>query len=94
MTNVPQVNLPGRDPSNDPGSATVRLPVDGVEKGGFNTPHLRDIRNTAPYMHNGRFPTLMDVVRFYNTNTITSGPLGLQLTGAEMAELVAYLETL
>lgn len=61
---------------------------------GFNTPTLRDIRNTAPYMHNGTEKTLADVVRFYNDNTITAGPLGLQLTADEMRELVAYLKTL
>lgn len=91
VTNVPEVDLPGRE-TTDPGSATVRMLVDGVEQGGFNTPQLRDVRNTAPYMHNGAFQTLEQVVDFYNTNPLTGGPL--RLTPEEKAELVAYLKTL
>ena len=71
-------------PADDPGSPAVLH--------GFNTPQLRDVRNTAPYMHNGVFATLRDVVDFYNLNTITGGPLGL--TDAEKDELVDYLRTL
>ena len=81
---MPQVNVPQLGDGDDPGSA--RIP------GGFNTPHLRDIRNTAPYMHNGAFDTLEKVVDFYNGNPITGGPL--RLTGPEKADLVAYLKTL
>lgn len=83
-TDVPQVQIPGHGPSDDPGSKTI--------PGGFNTPHLRDLRNTAPYMHNGAFDTLEKVVDFYNGNPLTGGPL--RLTDAEKAELVAYLKTL
>lgn len=91
VINVPEVDLPGKE-TTDPGSATVRATVDGVEQGGFNTPQLRDMRNTAPYMHNGAFQTLEEVVDFYNTNPLTGGPL--QLTPEEKADLVAYLEAL
>jgi len=58
----------------------------------INTPQLRDVKNTAPYMHNGKFKTLEEVVQFYNTNELTGGPL--RLTGAEIDELVAYLKSL
>lgn len=34
--------------------------------GKFRTPTLREITNTGPWMHNGHFPTLLDVVEFYN----------------------------
>jgi cytochrome c peroxidase len=70
--------------ANDPGSTAVPQ--------GFNTPHLRDIRNTAPYMHNGVFDTLEQVVDFYDQNPVTGGPL--RLTPGEKAALVAYLKTL
>lgn len=83
-TQVPQVDVPQLGPGNDPGSAAI--------PGGFNTPHLRDLRNTAPYMHNGAFDTLEKVVDFYNANPVTGGPL--RLTAAEKAALVAYLKTL
>ena len=83
-TDVPQVDLPQLGPGNDPGSSSI--------PGGFNTPQLHDVRNTAPYMHNGVFKTLEAVVDFYNANPITGGPL--RLTAAEKAALVAYLKTL
>lgn len=82
--NVPQNHLPDLPQSNDPGSANI--------PGGFNTPQLRDVRNTAPYMHNGKFDTLEEVVEFYNTNPLTGGPL--RLTPDEIDELVAYLKAL
>lgn len=34
--------------------------------GKFRTPTLREITNTGPWMHNGHFPTLLDVIEFYN----------------------------
>jgi cytochrome c peroxidase len=71
-------------PADDPGSKNIPQ--------GFNTPQLRDVRNTAPYMHNGVFATLREVVDFYNVNVITGGPLGL--TDGQKDELVAYLRTL
>lgn len=77
-TFVPQV--PG---GTDPGSPAV--------PGGFNTPTLRDLVNSAPYMHNGVFRTLREVVEFYN-NDSSIAPLGL--TPQEVADLVAYLQAL
>lgn len=56
-----------------------------------NTPQMRDIEATAPYMHNGAFKTLKDVVNFYNTQS-TLAPLNL--TPPEVDQLVAYLESL
>jgi cytochrome c peroxidase len=81
-TLVPKV-APGDD---DPGAAP-RGPLAGA----FNTPHLRDVRNTGPYMHNGSLKTLRDVVEFYDDD---SSVAPLRLTGAEVDDLVAYLETL
>ena len=57
----------------------------------INTPQMRDLRNTAPYMHNGAFATLEEVVRFYNTQS-TLAPLNLKPD--EISDLVAYLESL
>jgi len=34
--------------------------------GAFKTPTLGEIARSAPYMHDGRFKTLEDVVKFYN----------------------------
>jgi cytochrome c peroxidase len=57
----------------------------------INTPQLRDLKNTAPYMHNGKFATLEQVVRFYDTQS-TIRPLNLE--DDEVDALVAYLESL
>lgn len=77
-TNVPQ--LPG---GTDPGAP---LPA-----GAINTPTLRDVKNSGPYMHNGVFTTLDQVVRFYNAQSSVA-PLGL--TDAQIGDLVAYLDAL
>jgi cytochrome c peroxidase len=57
----------------------------------FNTPQMRDLANSAPYMHNGRFKTLREVVEFYNSQSSVSP---LDLTPSEVSDLVAYLESL
>jgi cytochrome c peroxidase len=77
-TGVPQT--PG---GTDPGALTL--------PGAFNTPALRDLRNSAPYMHNGVIADLRQVVEFYNSRS-TIAPL--QLTPQEINDLVAYLEAL
>jgi cytochrome c peroxidase len=57
----------------------------------INTPQLRDLKNTAPYMHNGAFKTLTEVVQFYNSGS-SLGPLSL--SAEEVRQLVAYLDSL
>jgi cytochrome c peroxidase len=57
----------------------------------INTPQLRDLAATAPYMHNGAFKTLTDVVQFYNRQS-TLAPLNM--TDSEVADMVAYLQSL
>jgi cytochrome c peroxidase len=70
----------------------------------FATPSLRNIARTAPYMHDGRFATLEEVVAHYSTGMHRSPTLdpnlakhpagGLQLTPADQRALVAFLRTL
>ncbi|MFZ9880301.1 MAG: cytochrome-c peroxidase [Phycisphaerales bacterium] len=70
--------------------------------GQFRTPPLRGVERTAPYMHDGRFATLDDVVRFYDTlegaspvghhGELVLEPLGLGEQGR--ADLVAFLRSL
>lgn len=73
--------------------------------GKFRTPTLRNIELTSPYMHDGRFATLEEVVEFYNTgvnNTSTLDPImtkpgkenGLGLSTQDISDLVAFLKTL
>jgi cytochrome c peroxidase len=67
--------------------------------GKFRTASLRELRHTAPYMHNGIFKTLLEVVEFYNSGggkQSNKSPLlePLGLTAGEKADLVAFLESL
>ena len=70
-----------------------------ADVGKFVTPSLRNVGMTAPYMHDGSFKTLRQVVQHYNDggepNPNADGlirPLGL--TDAEMDDLTAFLQTL
>lgn len=93
------------DPSIDTGLGGITgIPQD---IGLFKVPSLRNIGLTAPYMHDGRFETLEEVVDHYNSNVQTHpnlshqlriGPSGpprqLNLTDTEQEALVAFLHTL
>ncbi len=67
----------------------------------FKTPSLRHVAQTAPYMHDGRFKTLDEVLNFYSTLP-GEPPLGhreltlrpLKLNESEIAALTAFLESL
>ena len=74
-----------------------------TDKGKFKTPGLRNIGVTAPYMHNGMFKTLEEVVEYYNhpekfvkdainIDDDLKQPLGL--TEKEKKDLIAFLKTL
>ena len=78
----------------------------GPDRGKFKSPSLRNIEYTAPYMHDGRFATLEEVLQFYNEG-IQEGPLtdpllrlialerqSEPLTAAEQAALIAFMKTL
>jgi len=63
--------------------------------GRFLTPQLRELKYTAPYMHNGVFRTLDEVVAFYNAGGgADSETKPLDLTADEQKALVAFLLTL
>ena len=67
--------------------------------GSFKTPTLREISRSAPYMHDGRFKTLDDVVNFYNQGGVKNPHqdpliLPLELTKEEKQDLVQFLKTL
>jgi cytochrome c peroxidase len=69
------------------------------DKGAFKTPTLRNVALSAPYMHDGSFKTLRDVVDYYagggNSNPhLDKDMKSIPLSGAERADLVAFLESL
>jgi len=61
------LNFEDRGLAGNPNVPLVKQP--GV-KGAFKAPTLRNVALTAPYMHNGVFRTLKEVVHFYNTRDI------------------------
>jgi len=75
-----------------------------ADRNKFATPSLRNVALTGPYMHDGRFATLEEVVAHYNTGVVRSPtldpnlakhpPQGLQLSDADQRALVAFLKTL
>ena len=77
--------------------------LDAIE-GDFKAPTLRNIALTAPYMHDGRFTTLDEVIDFYSDSVQYSehiSPLmhhvmqgGVRLTDNEKTHLKAFLNTL
>lgn len=68
---------------------------DPMDKGKFATPSLRDLKYTAPYMHNGMFRTLDEVVDFYSKGGGAGAELKpLNLDDSEKRALVAFLESL
>jgi len=74
------------------------------DEGKFAVPSLRNIARTAPYMHDGRFRTLEEVVAHYSTGVERSATLdpnlakhpdgGVPLSAADQRALVAFLRTL
>lgn len=72
--------------------------------GKFKTPTLRNIALTGPYMHDGRYATLEEVIDFYSEGlheSETIDPLmkqahkgGVQLTAKEKSDLIAFLKCL
>ena len=85
---------------------TGRAAVTGrsTDQGKFKTPSLRNVALTAPYMHDGRFGTLEEVVAHYDhgvqrtpaldPNLAKHPEAGLALTDAEQRALIAFLRTL
>lgn len=91
----------------DPGVGGIT--EDPEDMGRFKSVTLRNIELTAPYMHDGRFETLEDVLSFYSTdiqshpflddrlttdNSIGGPPEILDITPAEKAAYIAFLKTL
>ncbi len=85
-------------------SANIGLDMDyedeGAGNGKFKIPSLRNIAETAPYMHDGRFETLEEVIEHYNSGVqdhpeldwLLGGDLGLD--EHDKSDLVAFLKTL
>jgi cytochrome c peroxidase len=70
--------------------------------GSFRTPSLRNVAQTAPYMHSGQFQTLGEVLAFYNTleqqvrrhHHAEAVLQPLDFTPEQLADLEAFLQSL
>lgn len=81
-----------------------------TDNGKFKVPSLRNLAYTAPYMHDGRFQTLEEVLEFYNSDVNSNSPnlapgmsgfiqshsggKGLNLNLSERQAVIAFLNTL
>lgn len=94
---------PQLDP--DPGRYSAKLKENApFYRHSFKTPSLRNVALTGPYMHNGVYQTLEEVMDFYNRGggiglrlevpfqTLSSEPL--ELTDTEIKDLIAFLRSL
>jgi cytochrome c peroxidase len=90
------------DPKGERADELTRLVKTSETWGEFRTPTLRNVARTAPYMHQGQFATLRDVLHYYSTleGTVPAGHHGeqvikpLHLADAEIDDLLAFLGTL
>ncbi|MFZ4400258.1 MAG: cytochrome-c peroxidase [Bacteroidales bacterium] len=88
---------------NDP-KDRFSVTLNSSDKGAYKAPTLRNVMLTAPYMHDGRFKTIDQVIDFYSEGVISTpyvNPLmhqalngGVQLTPIEKKQLKAFLNTL
>lgn len=75
-----------------------------IDRGAFATPSLRNIALSAPYMHDGRFKTLEEVMDHYSEGVVRTETLdpnlakhpdgGLHLTAEDKKALISFLKTL
>jgi cytochrome c peroxidase len=82
------------------------LPGQSAEKGKFKVPNLANVALTAPYMHDGRFKTLSDVLDHYSGNIQNSDnldtllkksngePMRMNISAQEKQAIIAFLGTL
>ena len=87
---------PGQE-QDDPGRAAVT--GRNSDKAKFRTPSLRNVALTAPYMHDGRFETLEEVIDHYASGGHYAGNVNpnvrpLRLSDRDKADLLAFLGTL
>jgi cytochrome c peroxidase len=69
------------------------------DNGKFRVPTLRNILQTAPYMHNGRMATIEEVIQHYNqggayAENVDPNVRSLRLSEQDQSDLIAFLSTL
>lgn len=102
------IGVPGNadslHPVADADKGRIAITANRVHDNSFKTPTVRNIELTAPYMHNGVYKTLEEVVEFYNKGggaglgiKIENQTLpfdNLNLSAAEKKALIAFMRSL
>ena len=93
-----------KNPRLDPDLGKYNISMSEIHKYSFKTPTLRNIELTGPYMHNGVFNTLEEVMDFYNEGGgegLNIAPENqtlprekLKLTKREMSDIVSFMKAL
>jgi len=101
---VPERDSRHRGSRLDSDAGRARVDDESAHRAAFKVPTLRNVAETAPYMHNGAFATLEQVVDFYDRGGgaglglrvpgQTLSPRRLHLSPTEKADLVAFLRAL
>ncbi|MDB4656057.1 cytochrome-c peroxidase [Flavobacteriales bacterium] len=106
FTNQQLAVLGTPEPDGKPLDPGAEVPYkDGSLRGAFKVPSLRNVAQTAPYMHSGRFKTLRETVEFYTKGRGHAVPEGENLylhwhiwepdlSNKELDRLVDFLQTL
>ncbi len=73
--------------------------IQTLQRGAFRTPGLRNLSSTAPYLHDGRFSTLEQVLEFYRHPPDKASvphelPRALELSDPDLANLASFLRAL
>lgn len=88
-------------------SGRARITEAAEDRGKFKVPGLRNAELTSPYMHDGRFNTLQQVLNHYGQDVVdsetldpllrqqnTNSALGIALSEEEKVKIIAFLKTL
>ena len=96
--------FPSMENVEDPMLGRARITRKATDIGKYRTPSLRNLTLTAPYMHDGRFSTIQEVLNHYSVGVIKSsytdslilnnGTTGITLTENEKDALISFLQTL
>jgi cytochrome c peroxidase len=85
--------------NEDVRAGRYRITLDSADLGKFKTPTLRNLKYTSPYMHDGRFSTLREVLIHYqkgikNSLTVDQGLLSSSLEERDIKLILTFLSTL
>jgi cytochrome c peroxidase len=85
--------------NDNPDLGRFKITQRDEDRGAFKSPTLRNVERTPPYMHNGQFDTLREVVDWFDRGGFMHANLDramrpLNFTRDEKRDLIAFLEAL